>query len=525
MNSPTAESRRKPQKAKASQAKNSNDISLFGIKPISIVVAVVALVQGMNQITDLAVSYLYKDDYNFSPVEVSMIASFIIIPWMIKPIWGVISDNVTFFGYRRKSYLILWGTLQFFYYFSLATWVHNRWLGLALLLLIQLSLAFNNVIGEALVVESSQEVQVQENVEEEHKQAEASKNVSLFFGMKYLGILSTAYLSGFLLQFMDKQDIFLIAAMLPILVVAVSIFIMREKRAVQSHEVIYQASPEEVPQEEIPLNQDVETNAGSGEQVFAASEGSAENDEMELRSELNIYLGAKESSWKRLVDFIVKPAISKPIVFLLLFMFTPSCSSSMFYFYTNELGFSPDFMGTLKFANALASIIGIFLFNRYFKNYSFQKIFFWSTIICTLLGSTQILLVLRWNKHLGISDKLFCVGDSVIIQSIAEINYLPVLILACRLCPKNLEATMYALLMSVLNFGGMLGSQVGALLAYLLGITSTNFDKLWIMILIAQISMLLPLPFLRMVKVENTAKEAEQGDNDEWLKNRTRMSA
>lgn len=30
---------------------------------------------------------------------------------------------------------------------------------------------------------------------------------------------------------------------------------------------------------------------------------------------------------------------------------------------------------------------------------------------------------------------------------------MPVLVLACRMCPKNIEATMYAMLMSTINFG------------------------------------------------------------------------
>lgn len=49
-------------------------------------------------------------------------------------------------------------------------------------------------------------------------------------------------------------------------------------------------------------------------------------------------------------------------------------------------------------------------------------------------------------------------------------NIMPILVLACRMCPKNIEATMYAMLMSTINFGNlyltikgsMLGSWLGA---------------------------------------------------------------
>lgn len=39
------------------------------------------------------------------------------------------------------------------------------------------------------------------------------------------------------------------------------------------------------------------------------------------------------------------------------------------------------------------------------------------------------------------------------LQLVGELNLMPILVLACRMCPKNIEATMYAMLMSTINFG------------------------------------------------------------------------
>lgn len=35
---------------------------------------------------------------------------------------------------------------------------------------------------------------------------------------------------------------------------------------------------------------------------------------------------------------------------------------------------------------------------------------------------------------------------------------MPLLVLACRICPKNIEGTMYAVIMSTLNFGNLIAS-------------------------------------------------------------------
>lgn len=39
------------------------------------------------------------------------------------------------------------------------------------------------------------------------------------------------------------------------------------------------------------------------------------------------------------------------------------------------------------------------------------------------------------------------------LQFVGELNIMPILVLACRMCPKHIEATMYAMLMSTINFG------------------------------------------------------------------------
>jgi len=71
--------------------------------------------------------------------------------------------------------------------------------------------------------------------------------------------------------------------------------------------------------------------------------------------------------------FIKMPYIYKPIIFIFLFMITPSSSSTMFFFYTNKLGFEPEFLGELKLVYAVASISGMIIYNKYLKFVEFKK--------------------------------------------------------------------------------------------------------------------------------------------------------
>lgn len=58
------------------------------------------------------------------------------------------------------------------------------------------------------------------------------------------------------------------------------------------------------------------------------------------------------------------------------------------------------------------------------------------------------------------------------------------------------EGTLYALLMSTLNVGGVTSENLGGLLTWALGVSSHNFKNLWLLVLICNLTSLLPLPLL-----------------------------
>jgi hypothetical protein len=58
------------------------------------------------------------------------------------------------------------------------------------------------------------------------------------------------------------------------------------------------------------------------------------------------------------------------------------------------------------------------------------------------------------------------------------------------------EATLFALLMSIVNLAGLLSHEFGAVMTYWLGVTEAQFDHLWILVLITNLTTLLPLPLL-----------------------------
>ncbi|KAM0892698.1 hypothetical protein ACQ4PT_025584 [Festuca glaucescens] len=126
----------------------SGYFTAFGVdlSPDNMAVAIVYFVQGVLGLARLAVSFYLKDDLHLDPAETAVISGFSSLPWLIKPIYGFISDSIPLFGYRRRSYLILSGFLGAFSWSLMATAVDSKYGAAFSILLGSLSVAFSDVV-------------------------------------------------------------------------------------------------------------------------------------------------------------------------------------------------------------------------------------------------------------------------------------------------------------------------------------------------------------------------------------------
>ena len=427
---------------------------LFGNKPTPELFGILTVyfVQGILGLARLAVSFFLKDDLGLTPAQVAALTGISSIPWIIKPVFGFLSDGLPIFGYRRRPYLILSGFLGTISWLALATLVDTAWAATIAILMTSLSVAISDVIVDSLIVERAREESL----------SQSGSLQSLSWGCSALGGLITAYFSGLLLQHLTSNQVFEITATFPLIVSAVAWLITEEK-----------------------IDKDSETE-----------------------------ISPVKGQIKQLWGAIKQKQVWLPIAFLFTWQATPTADSAFFFFSTNELGFEPEFLGRVRLVTSFASLIGIFLFQRYLKTVPFRKILGWCTVIAAVLGMTTLLLVTHTNRALGIDDRWFSLGDSLILTVVGQITWMPVLVLSARLCPKGVEATLFALLMSIWNLSGLLSHELGALLTSLLGVTETNFDKLWLLVIITNLSTLLPLPFLGWLPAGDPGKDSSENDSN-----------
>lgn len=93
-------------------------------------------------------------------------------------------------------------------------------------------------------------------------------------------------------------------------------------------------------------------------------------------------------------------------------------------------------------------------------------------------------------------------------QHSCDCRFMPFLILSGQLCPPGIEGTLFALFMSINNFGSTVSSFVGAGLASILNISSGNFDNLLIGILIQVVCTFIPITCLSLIPKEATGISA-----------------
>src|SRR3974390_2212852 len=79
------------------------------IKRLLVFFALVYVVEGVGEVDGLLeqpLSFYLKEAHGWTALQVSAYLTIFNFPWIIKPIYGALSDFVPLFGYRRKPYLL-----------------------------------------------------------------------------------------------------------------------------------------------------------------------------------------------------------------------------------------------------------------------------------------------------------------------------------------------------------------------------------------------------------------------------------
>ena len=391
------------------------------------------------QFPSVSMRYWLMKDVQVSPAQMGAISGVTSIPWCLKPIYGFISDSYPILGFRRRPYMIIMSFLACFMWILLPFVPHEEFIITFVMTLSSFGLCFTDVMADSLLVEVAR--------------AEDDKDKGIIQSwawiMRFSGGLVASGAGALAYDTMGSVNVFLLNSMVPIIIAYVSMVIpdkfLENDRALENH--------------------------------------------IDWRN-----------TTSRLWSAIRKPVIYKPALFIFLICVTPGYGMAMTFFYEHELGFSPYEFGVLDIMGYIVSITGTMIYKKWLRNVSFPKIFGWALLISFLLENTLLLLVLHVNRTIGIPDFVFALAERIVITLVSQFISMPMVVLGARVCPVGVEATLYALLMSITNLGGVISSEWGSLLTNMFGVTANQFQNLWKLLLLCNAFDIIPLASLKLIQ-------------------------
>jgi MFS family permease len=291
----------------------------------------VYVVEGIGQTGGLIaqpLNYYLKQTFGWTPVQVTAYLTILNLPWIIKPIYGIVSDFLPLFGYRRKAYLVIANAAAAGAY----CWVTQTTAPSELifvLLLTAYAMAISSTLCGALLVENGQRLGA----------SDAFVNQQwLWFN---IAALASGFIGGQLVERLSPAAALHTAAAIitvaPLAVVSTVWFLISEPRS------------------RIDLPEMKKTFAS----LLAA---------FTLR-ELWLIGG-----------------------FLFLYYLSPGLGTPLYYHMTDELKFSQEYIGILSSISSAGWIAGALLYRRFLKGITARNLLNLSILLGTLATAAFLLL-------------------------------------------------------------------------------------------------------------------------------------
>ncbi len=265
--------------------------------------------QGLGQAGGLIsqpLNYYLKQGLGLDSAQVSDYLAILTLPWMIKPLYGLVSDYLPLLGYRRKTWLLLVNLAAAGGFLWLAGLTQAGTIVIALTLT-AFGTAASDVIIDALMVENG----------------ERTGMTARFQGMQWLwfklAAIVTALSGGLLASLLEPATALHVAAtvtmLAPLSVLVAGLVLVREERA--------------------PVD-----------------------------------LAQARATTRAVLDAFRSPTLRIAVAFLALWCFSPAFGTPLYHHMVDNLQFDQRFIGQLNALTAAGGVAGAWLFARVFADKS-----------------------------------------------------------------------------------------------------------------------------------------------------------
>jgi MFS family permease len=293
--------------------------------------ALVYIVEGLGQVVGLIsqpLTFYLKQVHGWTAVQVTAFTTLFNLPWVIKPVYGLISDFVPLFGYRRKSYLILVNIAAVAGFFWTTQITAPSELLFALMITAY-AMAISSTLCGGLLVENGQRLH------------ESGRFVNQQWLWTNIALMIAAIGGGQLVQHLAPGTALHAAAAIvgvaPLAVIVGALFF--------------------VPEQRVKMNLEGLRNS----------------------------LGGLKASFRRRELWIVA-------VFIFLYYFSPGFSTPLYYHMTDNLHFSQGYIGILGSIASAGWVVGALLYPHLFQGLTLKRLLNLSIAFGTVATAAFLLL-------------------------------------------------------------------------------------------------------------------------------------
>jgi MFS family permease len=292
----------------------------------------VYVVEGIGQTGGLIaqpLNYYLKQTFGWTPVQVSAYLTILNLPWIIKPVYGIVSDFLPLFGYRRKSYLII-ANAAATVAFCWVTQITEPGALIFVLLLTAYAMAISSTLCGAILVENGQRLGASDTFVNQQW---------LWFN---IAALASGFIGGQLAERLPPDAALhaaaVIVAVAPLVVVFTGWYLISEPKS-------------------------------------------------------SIYLPEMKKTFAGLVTAFTQRELWFVAAFLFLYYLSPGLGTPLYYHMTDELKFSQLYIGILGSISSAGWIAGALLYRRLFKGISAKNLLNLSILLGTLTAASFIFLL------------------------------------------------------------------------------------------------------------------------------------
>jgi folate/biopterin transporter len=454
----------------------------FGWKLLGILFVSQHISKGfVRDFTSAAGTYIMQE-YQVPAAHMGVYGGVIGLPWALKPVIGVMSDCFPIFGYAKAPYILAATVLGTVSLWMLGTFRSRLTIEKVVLLGFCVSLYVSTV---DLLTEASYAKALRD------KPAKGPSLISYVWGgMTLAGIFATLS-SGYVLSHGSPWALYTLGAVPASFIALPAMLNWLQEKKLTAEEVSEQRGKVLAQKEALFL-----CFIMLGATLILSWSGmfldTMPNGVVSLCVTI-IVLGS--------FSVLLNPVIAKVNAFGLIQMsLALSFGGASFYFamdnekaYPDGPHFSKQFYSMiLPLVGSFFTIIGISVYNRMAGGYTYRRMYIVGNLLYCFCSLFDIVFYLRVNKRFGINDHVFVLGSSAFQTVLGTWLWMPSTVIMSLLCPRGMEAIMFALLAGCHNLGATISNNLGAVLIEWLEITpngaddeTEKFKNLWIASLVA----------------------------------------